>query len=110
MRKITKLLSSVLVIMVIFFNSESLSAQNDAFFYERVEVRNHENIDEYSYGLYGRTIGNGFSFNNFNSGNNTDGFNFGNFNISTDAVPVGNGIFVLSIAAMIYAQRKRNRK
>ena len=110
MKKITKILSSVFVLIVLFSHSENLMAQNDAFFYEKVETRNHENVDEYSYGLYGRTIGNGFSFNNFNSQNNTDGFNFGNFNVSTDAVPVGNGILMLGFAAIIYAQRKRNRK
>lgn len=116
-----KIILSIFVLAAIMLQSNALNAQ-DGFFHGNDAPRNiNENGMSYndmtlsggygfSFGLFDETVGNGFSFNNFNGGSSDGGFNFGNFDYSTDAVPVGNGILLLSCAGIFYAQMKRNRK
>lgn len=117
-----KIILSIFVLAAVMMPLRTLYAQNDAFFYGNDAPRSiNENGMSYndmtmsggygfSFGLFDETVGNGFSFNNFNGSNSTNGFNFGNFNCTTDAVPLGNGILLLSCAGIFYAQIKRNRK
>lgn len=116
-----KIILSIFVLAAIMLQSNALNAQ-DGFFHGNDAPRNiNENGMSYndmtlsggygiSFGLFDETVGNGFSFNNFNGGSSGNGFNFGNFDCSTEAVPVGNGILLLSCAGIFYAQIKRNRK
>lgn len=116
-----KIILSIFVLAAIMLQSNALNAQ-DGFFHGNDAPRNvNENGMSYndmtlsggygiSFGLFDETVGNGFSFNNFNSGSSGNGFNFGNFDCSTEAVPVGNGILLLSCAGIFYAHIKRNRK
>lgn len=117
-----KIILSIFVLVAIMLQSSALNAQNDGFFHGDDAPRSiNENGMSYndmtlsggygfSFGLFDETVGNGFSFNNFNGGSSEGGFNFGNFNYSTDAVPLGSGILLLSCAGIFYAQMKRNRK
>lgn len=97
-----------------------LNAQNDAFFIEKKQVRVEDNIgfdfsdmsfgngQGFSFELFDEENGNGFSFDIFDDNNNNSGLSFGDFEFRPDGVedseevPLGNGILLLTTAALIY--------
>lgn len=110
-----KILSILLLALIIIADSGIMSAQNDAYFYDKVESRDFDDIgynslaDDYifSYNLFEK---NGFTFNGFENGNDNDGFTFNDFDYAPDNAPLGSGLLLLSLAGLAYAQIKRKRE
>lgn len=117
MERLVKNISLVVLIsMVILSKDNTLQAQSDAFFNQKIEERDtdygfryssltDENV--FSFNLFDED---GFTFNDFENGNKDDGFSFGNFDYAPEEAPLEGGAMMLAIAGLMYVGVKRNRK
>ena len=110
-------MKSKALIFVLMFSlmMGEMFAQNDGFFNETMASRDCSGFDynavpltgSYGYLLDVLEINDGLYFNDVTEG---DGFSFNDLDLSSEDVSLGGGVLLLTGAALMYLQPRRNKK
>lgn len=107
----------LIFVLMCFLMMSEMSAQNDGFFNETAASRDSNGAGfnfnimplsgNYGYLLDVLEMTDGLYFNDIEKG---DGFSFNDLDLSSEDVCLGGGVLLLTGAALMYLQTRRNKK